>query len=72
MDSDIQRIIRKPLSDDDLRTILGGNIKIIKYKDLSRISSLNMLLPGDVDFVIILIETEPSSGIFWNFMTLTV
>ena len=33
--SDIQRIIRKPLSDTDLKHILGNNLKIVKYSDLS-------------------------------------
>ena len=31
--SDIQRIIKKPLSDADLHHILGADLKIVKYRD---------------------------------------
>ena len=34
--SDIERIIKKPLSDTDLKHILGDDLKIVKYADLSK------------------------------------
>ena len=60
--SDIQRIIRKPLSDADLKHILGDNLKIVRYSDLSRDSSIDTLLPESKDYCIILIEEEQDSG----------
>ena len=33
--SDIKRLIRKPLSDADLKTILGEDLKIVKYSELA-------------------------------------
>jgi len=60
--SDIQRIIRKPLSDADLKHILGEDLKIIKYSELSSYSSLESLLPKTKDYCIILYEEEPDSG----------
>jgi len=60
--SDIQRIIRKPLSDADLRHILGEDLKILKYSELANHSSLDSILPAATDDCIILIEEEPDSG----------
>lgn len=60
--SDIQRLIKKSLSDADLRTVLGGDLKILKYSELSKIASLGALFPKDLDYCIILIEEEVSSG----------
>jgi len=56
------RIEQKPLSDADLRTILGDNLKIIKYSDLAGIDSLEDLLPSSTDYLIMLYETEENSG----------
>jgi hypothetical protein len=62
MVNDIQRIERKPLSDADLRTILGDNLKIIKYSELANVESLDALLPKSTDYCILLYETEENSG----------
>ena len=60
--SNIQRIIKKPLSDADLKHILGDDLNIVKYADLSKESSLESLLPRTTDYCIILIEEEQDSG----------
>ena len=60
--SDIERIIKKPLSDADLKHILGDDLKIVKYRDLSKEASLESLLPKATDYCIILIEEEQDSG----------
>ena len=60
--SDIQRIVRKPLSDTDLRHILGNDLKILKYSELANFPSLDYVLPRPTDDCVILIEEEPDSG----------
>ena len=37
----VLKLIHKPLSDDDLRHILGEDIKIIKYSQLADYNDLN-------------------------------
>ena len=51
----IKQIIRKPLSDSDLKNILGSDTRIITYPDLSKYNNLDELLPKASDFVIILL-----------------
>ena len=60
--SDIERIIRKPLSDADLKHILGADLKLVKYSELANQASLDALLPKPTDYCIILIEEEMDSG----------
>ena len=62
MSSDIKRIEQKPLSDADLRTILGASLKILKYSELANVSALSSLLPSGQDYCIILYEREENSG----------
>ena len=57
----IEQIMRKPLSDTDLRHILG-DCKIITYPELSKYNNINELLPNPYDFVIILLLESPASG----------
>ena len=57
----IEQIMRKPLSDTDLRNILG-DCKIITYPELSKYNNINELLPNPYDFVIILLLESPASG----------
>ena len=58
----VLRLIHRPLSDDDIRTLLGSGVKIIKYGDLSDYDDLGALLPSPVDYCIILYEQSPNSG----------
>ena len=57
----LEHIMRKPLSDTDLRTILG-DCKIITYPELSKYNSIDQLLPNSHDFSIILLLESPASG----------
>ena len=57
----IKQIIRKPLSDADLKHILG-DCKIITYPELAKYNNLDELLPKQYDFVIILLLETPQSG----------
>lgn len=41
--SQIKNAESYPLSDDDIRTLLGGDIKITSYSDLSKMHSINEL-----------------------------
>ena len=58
----IKQIIRKPLSDSTLRSILDSETRIITYPDLSTYISSDELLPKAYDFVIILLLETPQSG----------
>ena len=57
----MNQMIRKPLSDADLKTILG-DCKIITYPELAKYNSLDELLPKQYDFVIVLLLETPQSG----------
>ena len=50
---DIIKLVHKALSDEDIRTILGANTKMIKYSELSAYRDLDELLPKVLDYVII-------------------
>jgi hypothetical protein len=51
----INKIIRKPLSDDELKAILGKKLKIVMYPDLVKYDTIEQLLPNPFDYCIILI-----------------
>ena len=57
----MNQIIRKPLSDANLKTILG-DCKIITYPQLANYRTIEELLPKAYDFVIILLLETPQSG----------
>ena len=61
-DPEIRRLNRKPLSDADLRRILGNDTKILKYAELASVPALTQLLPKPTDYCIILYESEMNSG----------
>jgi len=50
------------LSDSDLKSVLGEDLRIIKYADLDNFKSLNKLLPENNSYLVILIESEHNSG----------
>ena len=43
----VLKMMRTPLSDTDLKNILGDDLKIILYSDLSKLSNLRELLPNE-------------------------
>ena len=52
----------EPLSDEDIRHILGKDTKILKYSELAKYSSIDDLLPKHTDYCIVLYELEENSG----------
>ena len=58
----VRKLIHKALSDSDLRTILGAATNIIKYSELASVGSLDELLPGLVDYCVILYEESLNRG----------
>ena len=58
----IKQVIRKPLSDADLKNIHGSETRILTYPDLAKYNNLDELLPRAYDFVIILLLESPQSG----------
>jgi len=58
----VLRLIHHPLSDDDLRKLLGPKLKIVKYSQLDSLTDLNQLLPNPVDACILLYEQAPNVG----------
>jgi hypothetical protein len=62
------KIMRTPLSDDDIKKILGQSIKIILYPDLSKFQDLRELLINEKDCCIILYEEKHLEG-HWTCIT---
>jgi len=60
--SKILKLIHRALSDSDMRSMLGADIKIIKYAELAGTADLNDLLPQPVDCCIILYEDHLNHG----------
>ena len=58
----VMKLLHRPLSDDDLRKLLGSDLKIVQYGDLSEIQELNDLLSKPLDYCIILYEEVPDTG----------
>ena len=59
---EILRTINRPLSDEDIRDILGPNCKIMKYSGLADYNDLDDLLPKLKDYAIILYEEDENIG----------
>ena len=57
----IKQVMRKPLSESDLRKILGEDTKILTYPQLAKYNTVEELLPKPYDFcIILLLETQIS------------
>ena len=56
------RLINKALSDEDIKNILGGDAKIIKYAELGNLYDIDQLLPAEKDYCIIPYEDRPNRG----------
>ena len=58
-DSKINKIVKKPLSDEELKVILGKDLKIVMYPDLAKYSSIELLLPNPNDYSkFLIVESE--------------
>jgi len=51
-----------PLSDDDLRKLLGGDIKIWRYPDLERVSNINDVFDAKGRAIILFPNVSPTAG----------
>jgi hypothetical protein len=54
----IDKLVKHPLSDTELKTILGKDSKIVMYPDLSKYNTIEQLLPNPFDYCIILIVED--------------
>jgi len=68
MSNDVRRMMTTPLSDSDLKKILGDDIKIIIHSSLSNVSNLRDILTKDRDCMVILYEQKRLSG-HWTCLT---
>ncbi len=59
---EILQTINRPLSDEDIRDILGPECKIMKYSGLAEYNDLDDLLPKLKDCAIILYEEDANIG----------
>ncbi len=55
-------LINKAVSDKNMRKILGGDAKIIKYSQLGNLCDIDQLLPDEKDYCIIHYEDRPNRG----------
>ena len=58
----LERIEAYSLSDLDIKRILGKGTRIIKYSELSKYATLELLLPKHKSYVVILIEAHLNEG----------
>jgi hypothetical protein len=61
--SKADKLIKKPLSDTDIKRILGRATKLITYPDLAKYTDINQLLPAPNDFVVILIVEDETQDV---------
>ena len=59
---DIVKLVRKALSDDDVRRILGRRAKILEHKALGSYLSLDDILPNLLGYALILHEECENNG----------
>ena len=60
--SSIMNLIHRPLPDADLRTLLGNDLKILKYSQPANYADLDQLLTKPTDYCIILYEEHLNEG----------
>jgi hypothetical protein len=63
----IESIEGYSLSDTDIRKVLGRRCRLIKYSELSKYSDLDLLLPSEKDYVVILVEDNIDHGHWCSF-----
>ena len=62
MNKSIEKIIRTPMSDSDIKYWLGKKAPIIEYSKLKNINAIEELLPKDKSFVVLLLERVKNNG----------
>jgi len=58
----LKQIEKIPLGDDDIKKILGNDTLILTYPELEKYNNIDMLLPYNKSFVILLYLDSPNSG----------
>ena len=58
-----EKLIKKPLSDNEIERILGKATKLITYPELAKYTDLNQLLPAPTDVVVILIVEDETQDV---------
>ena len=58
----LENVERYPLSDSDIRKIIGSKTKIIKFSQLANYNSIEQLLPHNGDYLVLLFESAMDSG----------
>ena len=67
----VNKLVHKALSDEELKVILGKEVKIVMYPDLAKYSSIEQLLVSPNDYCIILIvESESKFNISGHWIAL--
>jgi hypothetical protein len=54
------------VSSIDLKNKINHKIKIIQYKDIFKYNNLLQLLPNKISILVVLINTDPTSGGHWT------
>jgi len=57
----VEEVIEEPMDDGDIRSYFP-NAKILRYSSLSKMSSIEQLLPKDKSYAFLLYEDSPGSG----------
>lgn len=59
---EIKQLRENPLTDRDIRKILGPNVKILSHQELKNYDSIQQILPKTPDICVIIYETKPNYG----------
>ena len=70
--SKTDKLIKKPLSDTEIKRILGRSTKLLTYPDLAKYTDLNQLLPAPNDFAVILIVEDETADVISGHWTAIV
>jgi hypothetical protein len=58
----VENVEKYPLSDSDIRKIIGSKTKIIKFSQLANYNSIEQLLPHNGAYLVLLFESAMNSG----------
>ena len=65
---EVKQLSKRPLTDVDIKKILGDNVKIITNEELKNYNSIEELLPHKKDIVVIIYQTKPNYG-HWTLLS---
>lgn len=61
-DAAIDELIEKPMDDGELYASLPRGVKVLRYADLKKYSSVDQMLPRARDAAVVLYEQQPKNG----------